>query len=685
MLIPLGREKGSGLSDSDLTSLSREELEAEVRRLLVRVRDISLDNARQNAVFDSAREFAMVVTDPAGVVTGWNIGAEQVMGWTAEEMRGRDASLFFTPEDRREGRVDTEMRLALRDGRAPDERWHLRKEGERFWASGEMMPLRDEDEAHIGFVKIMRDRTAEHLAGKALRDAEQRLRRAQEAGGVGLFSVDLDSNVLHPTAEFCRMYGLSPRDAYPAGVIEALIVAEDAHLVSTREIRARGEHIRDVEYRIRRADTGELRWIKRKGDIETDASGRPILFSGIAHDVTAQHEASNALAESEALFKTIIDTVDAAFAIVEVKFDADSRAVDYRFVEANPAFERQAGVNLRGKWVTEFAPNLERFWFDTYGDVAKTGVSANFENYAEAFGRWFDVRAIRIGDPAEARIAILFSDITGRRTAEERLRASEAVARENIERVQLALAAGAIIGTWLWDLPTDRFTVDEAFARAFGLDPALGREGIPLAQIVATVHPDDQAGLAEAIREAIARGGAYAHQYRTRRADGRYYWLEANGHVDLDADGTPLSFPGVLLDVEARRTVEAERDRAAAELRALNETLEQRVAMRTEELMRSEDLLRQAQKMEAVGQLDGRLWPTTSTTCLQASPAALELMKTRIGRAASAMSISYMTAAQGAAKRAAALTHRLLAFSRRQTLAPKADEGRRSGRAAWSI
>ena len=249
-----------------------------------------------------------------------------------------------------------------------------------------------------------------------------------------------------------------------------------------------------------------------------------------------------ALRVSEERFRTILETVDAAFAIVQVKFDADDRPVDYRFLEANPAFEREAGVNLRGKWVTEFAPELERFWFETYGRVAKTREPENFESYAKAFSRWFDVRAVPVGDPADRQIAIIFNDVTARREAEERLRASESLARANIERVQLALAAGAIIGTWHWDLPTDRFTVDEGFARSFGLDPALGREGIPLAQIVSTVHPDDRDGLAAAIDAVIAEGGAYAHQYRVRRADGRYYWIEANGRVDHGADGTPLNF-----------------------------------------------------------------------------------------------------------------------------------------------
>ncbi|SAI50191.1 two-component hyrid sensor and regulator [Bordetella ansorpii] len=150
-------------------------------------------------------------------------------------------------------------------------------------------------------------------------------------------------------------------------------------------------------------------------------------------------------------------------------------------------------------------------------------------------------------------------------------------ARVDAERVQLALAAGAIIGTWVWHLPTDRFTVDEAFARSFGLDPALGREGLSLEQVIATVHPDDRQGLIEAIDEVLGRGGAYAHQYRVRRHDGKYYWLEANGRVDLAPDGTPLSFPGVLIDVQERRAVEAERDHAIARLRTLNAELEQKV------------------------------------------------------------------------------------------------------------
>ncbi|WP_288437548.1 PAS domain-containing protein, partial [uncultured Pseudomonas sp.] len=287
------------------------------------------------------------------------------------------------------------------------------------------------------------------------------------------------------------------------------------------------------------------------------------------------------------------------------------------------------------------------------------------------------VQAHRQRDVAEAALRrhnlTLEQELSARIDELDSARAAESSVLAAAERVQLALAAGAIIGTWYWDLPTDRFTVDEAFAINFGLDPALGRDGLSLAQVVATVHPDDQAGLAAAIADVIGRGGRYAHQYRVRRSDGRYYWLEANGHVELAPDGTPLRFPGVLLDVDARRALADERDRALADLRDLTATLEQRVEERTEELRRSEEALRQSQKMEAVGQLTGGL-AHDFNNLLAGISGSLDLMSLRIGQGRFTELEKYLTAAQSSAKRAAALTHRLLAFARRQTLAPEATE-----------
>ncbi|MES2497616.1 MAG: PAS domain-containing protein [Pseudomonadota bacterium] len=291
---------------------------------------------------------------------------------------------------------------------------------------------------------------------------------------------------------------------------------------------------------------------------------------------------------------------------------------------------------------------------------------------ADGSVRWVSAQGMGIFDDAGACIRFpgVSFDITERIAAEQRLRESEANARIDAERVQLALKAGAIIGTWVWDLPSDHFSVDEPFARSFGIDPGLGHTGLSLAEVIATVHPADRAGLAAAIEEAIRRGGPYAHQYRVKRADGQYFWLEANGWVDHAPDGTALRFPGVLIDVDNRRSLEAERDRALADLRTLNEELEQRVADRTAELMRAEEALRQAHKMEAVGQLTGGI-AHDFNNLLAGISGSLELISRRLAQGRMADVDRHVLAAEGAAKRAAALTHRLLAFSRRQTLAPR--------------
>ena len=117
------------------------------------------------SIIESAIDFAIVVTDLQGIVTDWNSGAETVFGWQSGEIVGTSAARIFTPEDRAADQPGKEMRTALAEGHAGDERWHLRKDGRRFWASGEVMSLRGEDGIHRGYVKIARDRTQQREAG----------------------------------------------------------------------------------------------------------------------------------------------------------------------------------------------------------------------------------------------------------------------------------------------------------------------------------------------------------------------------------------------------------------------------------------------------------------------------------------------------------------------------------------
>lgn len=107
----------------------------------------------------SSKDYAVFTTDRDGLIQDWNPGAEAIHGYTSEEICGESCNILFVEEDRAAGIPDLERALALKTGRAENERWHIRKDGTRFWGAGQMVALRDQAGRHVGFGKIMRDFT----------------------------------------------------------------------------------------------------------------------------------------------------------------------------------------------------------------------------------------------------------------------------------------------------------------------------------------------------------------------------------------------------------------------------------------------------------------------------------------------------------------------------------------------
>lgn len=120
--------------------------------------------ARFRLMIDSAKEYAIFTLDLNGMITGWNAGAERLVGYQEAEIIGRHGRIIFTPEEIEQGKDEQEMQIALTTGRAENERWHVRKDGSRFWSSGLMMPLQSETGSSQGLVKIMQDKTAQRQA-----------------------------------------------------------------------------------------------------------------------------------------------------------------------------------------------------------------------------------------------------------------------------------------------------------------------------------------------------------------------------------------------------------------------------------------------------------------------------------------------------------------------------------------
>jgi PAS domain S-box-containing protein len=148
-------------------------------------------------------------------------------------------------------------------------------------------------------------------------------------------------------------------------------------------------------------------------------------------DTQKREQAEEALRKSEAKYRTIFDTTNDGFAIIEMIFDETGKAVDFIYREANPALILQTGVNLAGKSSKEVFPDMHQSILDAYGNVAKNGISVQQEYSIQALGQWFQTTASRISEGNKNLVSVISRNITGRKRLEQqqefRLKLSDAI------------------------------------------------------------------------------------------------------------------------------------------------------------------------------------------------------------------------------------------------------------------
>jgi PAS domain S-box-containing protein len=236
------------------------------------------------AILASASDYAIVTTDSNGRVTSWNAGARNLLGWAEAEALGMDGRLLFTPEDRAAGAPEAEMEWARKEGRAEDERWHLRQDGTRFWGSGLMTPLRDSPVP--GFLKIMRDRTDKREAEAALAAAHRRASEILESVTDAFYAVDRDWRLTYVNRRAEQLWG-RPRDRLLGHRLWEVFPGV-ADLEATEDYRlharaARGRAPLQAEFRS--AALGS--WVSASFYPQADGGGLSVYF----RDVGARKEA----------------------------------------------------------------------------------------------------------------------------------------------------------------------------------------------------------------------------------------------------------------------------------------------------------------------------------------------------------------------------------------------------------
>ena len=350
---------------------------------------------------------------------------------------------------------------------------------------------------------------------------------------------------------------------------------------------------------------------------------------------------------------------------------------DHVFEFLNPAYQRLIGDrDVRGKPVRQAFPHDEGrqlterldLVYSSGKTVVGHGMRVRLQPvpggpYEE---RFVDAIYHPIRDPA-GRITGVFiqgHDITHQKRAESAQRESE-------ERFRL-ISESAPVLLWMGDVEGRCLYLNRALREFWGVDV----DDVPRFDWNSTIHPDDRETLFTPFSAAMRTHTPFQVEARFRRHDGEHRWLMTNAQPRFDADGNFLGMIGVNVDVTEIRASEAalreeieQRRMAEAALHELNVTLEEQVAERTQELREREDALRQSQKMELIGQLTGGL-AHDFNNLLQVVVGNLELLQRKLPAGAGGLRGSADNAMNGAL-RAAALTQRLLAFSRRQPLMPR--------------
>jgi PAS domain S-box-containing protein len=175
----------------------------------------------------------------------------------------------------------------------------------------------------------------------------------------------------------------------------------------------------------------------------TDVDGTGLIME-VGLDITDRNRAENALRESEQRYRTLFETMDEGFCVVEMLYDTDGNPRDYRFLEVNPAFEKHTGLQQAlGKTIRELIPDNEEHWFEVYDRVARSGEAVRFENRTAALGRWFDVYAFRLGGAESRKVAILFNNINDRKRAEAAMKEANETLEQRVAERTKALQATA--------------------------------------------------------------------------------------------------------------------------------------------------------------------------------------------------------------------------------------------------
>jgi PAS domain S-box-containing protein len=656
-----------------------------------------------------ATRMPMIITDPRladNPVVFANDAFCRLTGYSREEIVGRNCRFLQGPQTDPDARA--QIRAAVRAGRPISiDLYNYRKDGEPFWNRLMMAPVHDRAGSLTHFFASQVDVTLERQAVarletrnaallaelaerlRAQEESEARLRFATNAGRLGVWELDLVTGELSASPIWRESFGYDPAAPVTSQTVIGAVHEDDRDRVAAAFQRALSEGEAFAEaFGVVRPD-GSVGWLDLRAQVVRGADGRPLRMAGTSVDITARHAAERRLELSEAHLRLATEAAEIGTWDLDVHTGvltwSDRTKAMFGFAPdaACTMDDFNAGLHKedRDAVTAAFAAATDPARRTAYDVEYRTvGHQDGIVRWVAAKGRalFVDGRCTRAMGTA--------IDITQRKSVQ----AAQTMLLALTERMRMATDPLAIVAEALEALgrhlginragygqvQDDGETILLSTGYADLLPPVAGlypleafgpanlarqRAGLPVVIRDTGADPVQAevdwrgAGIGAVVSVPLIRGGVFRAALFVNTAGPRDW---TGGEVGLVQDVASLIWDTV------------ERVRAEEALRELNATLEARVEMRTAELRQAEEALRQAQKMEAVGQLTGGI-AHDFNNLLTGIVGALELLQKRVAAGRTGDLDRYVDMAVNSANRAASLTQRLLAFSRRQPLDPR--------------
>lgn len=486
-------------------------------------------------IVKSIEDFAIFAIDLDGNAASWNPGVEKLLGYTEEEFVGRKACDIFTPEDNERDACGHELHTAKELGRAENQRWHVRKDGSRFWANGLMMALRDEAGRLRGFTKILRDDTARQRA-----EAERE--RFFAVGTDLLVIAGFDGHFKWVSPAWERTFGWTAEELTAHPWLHFTHPDDHERTIKEAEKLLAGQETVSFENRYRCQD-GTYRWISWN----TKPYPQEQLLYCAATDITERKEAEESLRESEERYRSLVSV------LTSIVWTVDPEG---RFITPQPSWQAYTGQT--------WEQHRDFGWSEAIHPEDRASVLASWEA-AKAAGsiyrsegrlwharsgeyRWFQASGVPLLHP-DGRVREWIGTV---RDVHDQRRAEEAL-RESAERFRFLAES----------MPQKIFT-----ARPNGDVDYFNQQwteftGLSFAQIrdwgwTQFIHPDDVKENVRRWQHSIATGEPFQFEHRFRRADGEYRWHLSRAHAMRDAAGNVLMWIGSNTDIDDVKRVEDE-------------------------------------------------------------------------------------------------------------------------------